>query len=95
VGALATASPTDANAKAKAKIQALVSAVRAKLDAARTATGKKKGRMLKGAKTKLAKLGKTIQTAAKKKQLAPGLASTLSSAVSGATSAVQTLIVSP
>jgi cysteine-rich repeat protein len=95
VGALATAAPADANAKAKAKIEALVSAIRAKLDAARTATGKKKGKMLKGAKTKLAKLGKAIRTAEKKKQLASGLAATLTTAVSGATSAVQTLIVTP
>jgi cysteine-rich repeat protein len=92
---LANASVTDASDKARAKFRNLVSGVRAKLNAARTATGKKKARMLKGVKTKLGKLSKAVRTAQKKDQIAGELAGRLTTAVSSATSAVQTLLVSP
>jgi cysteine-rich repeat protein len=93
--ALAGASVTDASDKARTKFRTLVSGARAKLNAARTATGKKKARMLKGVKTKLAKLSKAVRTAQKKDQIAGELAGRLTTAVSSATTALQTLLVSP
>jgi Dictyostelium (slime mold) repeat len=90
--ALATASPTDIQARVLANIQRPLAKARTKLDAAEAAgAGKKAQKALAVVKAQAKKIRRVVKKAVRKRKVAPALADLLLGASDGASKAAQTL----